>query len=508
MSACLFKLLNINFESVMNHFLHRILLSVLTALLLSGCSGKEVIKELPAENLPEIEPDYSGIVIPSNIAPLNFIVKEEGTRYFITFSVAGKKPFSVKSRRNVIIIPQKKWRNLLKGSSGNALSIDITVTDRQGVRKKFATITNFIADDPVDPYITYRVIHPGYERWNEISICQREIMSFKVKTLINNYDAEENCVNCHSFNNGKSNDFLFHMRGSLGGTFFYSEGKLVKYNLKTPEMKNSAVYPRWHPSGRYVAFSSNKIVQRFHVLDSKKIEVSDLESSLVLYDRERNEIMPVPLEMDSLSMDTYPEWSPDGKTLYFCRAPRIGEIYNYQSIRYDLWKVPFNPDTREFGKEEIFFRASDTGKSISFPRISPDGKFIIVTMSNYGCFPIWHPEADLYSINTETGHAERLNLNSNNSTESYHSWSSNGKWILFATRRDNGSTTKPYIAYFNNSGQTSKPFALPQKNPLREHYNIRSYNLPEFSQFKLNMTPGKIRKFSRLKPIAAKWAGK
>jgi len=480
---------------------------ILATLLLYGCSEKEGKVALLTDKLPAIEPDYSGIVIPPNIAPLNFFIKEEGSHFYATFSVDGGGSFTVRSRKNVIIIPPEKWESLLEGSAGKTMKIDIIAIDKSGNRKKFSSINNFIASEPVDPYFTYRVINPGYERWNEISICQRELPTFKVRTLINNNAAEENCINCHSYNNGKSDDFLFHMRGSLGGTFFYTEGKLVKYNLKTPEMKNGAVYPRWHPSGKYVAFSSNKIVQRFHILSDKRIEVSDLESSLVLYDRERNEIMPVLLRMDSLSMDTYPEWSPDGKILYFCRAPRIGEMYNYQEIRYDLWRVSFNPETREFGNEEIFFRASDKGKSIAFPRISPDGKYIIVTMSNYGCFPIWHPEADLYAINIETGIAERLNLNSSFSTDSYHSWSSNGKWILFATRRDNGSVTKPYIAYFNDNGQTSKPFAVPQKNPVREHFNTKSYNLPEFSCVRINITPGKIRRSAKFKPKEVKWAG-
>jgi len=481
---------------------------ILPASFLYGCAGKEVKMTMLTENLPEIEPDYTGIVIPPNIAPLNFIIKEEGSSFDAEFSVDEGESFTVRAKKNVIIIPDKKWKKLLEGSAGKTIRIDISATDKSGNIKKFSTIKNFVAPEPVDPYFTYRVINPGYERWNEISICQRELSTFKVRTIINNNAAEENCINCHSFNNGKSDDFLFHMRGSLGGTFFYTEGKLIKYNLKTPEMKNGAVYPRWHPSGRYVAFSSNKIVQRFHVLSNNKIEVSDLESSLVLYDRERNEILPVPLKMDSLSMDTYPEWSPDGKILYFCRAPRIGEMYNYQEIRYDLWRVSFNPETREFGNEEIFFRASDKGKSIAFPRISPDNKYIIVTMSNYGCFPIWHPEADLYAINIETVNAEPLNLNSSFSTDSYHSWSSNGKWILFATRRDNGSVTKPYIAYFNNeSGQTSKPFAVPHKNPIKEHFNTKSYNLPEFSCTSINITPGKIRKFARLKSLDVKWTG-
>ncbi|MCX7878974.1 MAG: cytochrome C biosynthesis protein, partial [Ignavibacteria bacterium] len=371
----------------MDHRFLKILLVTVTLLLFTRCSWKTDNWEIQEEKLPEIEPDYSGVVIPPNIAPLNFIIKEEGSRFLVTFYVEGKKPVYVRSVKNLIRINPKKWKRLLEGSFSKTMTIDITGENREGVRKKYAAITSFIAADPVDPYLTYRVIYPGYERWNEISVCQRDLQTFRVRTLINNYAAEENCINCHSFNNGKSDDFLFHMRGSLGGTFFYSEGRLVKYNLKTPEMKNGAVYPRWHPSGRYVAFSSNKIVQRFHVLDSKRIEVNDLESSLVLYDRDKNEIMPVALEMDSLSMDTYPEWSPDGKFLYFCRAPQIGETYDYKSVRYDLWRVAFNTETRAFGKEEIFFSASDMGKSISFPRISPDGKYIIVTISSYGCFP-------------------------------------------------------------------------------------------------------------------------
>ncbi len=401
--------------------------SLFLLFLLSGCSGNNRTNIIINEQLPTIEPDYTGIVIPSNIAPLNFIIREEGSRFEVKFIVEGKKPLSIHCRKDVIKIPEKKWKKLMEKSEGKDLAIEITSVKKTGERKKFETITNKIAPEPIDPYLTYRVIYPGFERWNVISICQRELSSFRVRTLIKNSVVEANCINCHSFNNGNTDDFLFHMRGSLGGTYFLTNGKLVKYNLKTPDMKNGAVYPRWHPSGRYVAFSSNKIVQRFHISYNKKIEVSDLESSLVVYDRDKDEIMPVPLEKASESMDTYPEWSPDGKTLYFCRAPQIGESYNYTDIKYDLWKVSFNPETKAFGKEEPLFKASEVGKSIAFPRISPDGKYIIVTVSNYGCFPIWHQEADLYSIDAETGIAKRLNLNSDFATESYHSWSSNGK---------------------------------------------------------------------------------
>ncbi|MGQ9619604.1 MAG: hypothetical protein ACUVTX_01295 [Bacteroidales bacterium] len=473
-------------------------------LIFSGCSVSRNKEDLVLEKVPEIVPDYTSVIIPPNIAPLNFVINEDGKRFFVTFCVDGGKPCVLTKRAKVIRIPVRKWKRLLKGSEGKTLKIDILAIDRSGKKIRYGTISNFIAEEPADSFLTYRVIFPGYESWRDLSIRQRALSSFSVRTIIKNTVTEENCVNCHAFNNGHTDDFLFHMRGSLGATYFYTGEKLEKRNLKTSEMKNGAVYPRWHPSGKYVAFSSNKIVQRFHVADNKKVEVSDLESSLVLYDREKNEIMPIPLEMDSVSMDTYPEWSPDGKTLYFCRAPQIGEIYDYKEIKYDLWKVEFNPETRQFGKEEIVFCASERGKSISFPRIAPDGRYMIVTMSDYGCFPIWHSEADIYSIDIKTGRAERLQLNSE-FADSYHSISSNGRWILFASRRENGTITRPYIAYFDKDGKSGKAFPIPQKNPQNTMSYLKSFNLPEFSNTIITITPGKIRKASRLKAIPAKW---
>ena len=144
--------------------------------------------------------------------------------------------------------------------------------------------------------------------------------------------------------------FFFHMRGNVGETYFYSKGEFKKINLKTKEMKNGAVYPRWHPSGKFVAFSPNKIIQQFHAADNKKVEVSDLESSLVLYDVDKNEIMDIGLGGRDKFMDTYPEWSPDGKYLYFCRAVQIGKNYDFRDIRYSLCRTTFDFTKRTLQK--------------------------------------------------------------------------------------------------------------------------------------------------------------
>jgi len=391
---------------------------------------------------PSIEPDYSGITIPVNIAPMNFIVREEGKRFYTEISDSSGNIIRIKSKTGLMKIPLKKWRNILKTDKIKDLNVVVYVKQKDSGWNKFQTIINKVYPDPVDPFLTYRLIYPGFESWSELIIDQRSLENFKEWHIIKNTVAEENCINCHSYNNGKTGDFLFHMRGSLAGTYFYSDGRFRKVNLKTKEMKNGAVYPRWHPSGKYVAFSANKIVQQFHSADNKKIEVSDLESSLVLYDVDKNEMIPVRFPNMEKYMDTYPEWSPDGKYIYFCRAPQVPQVFEYNQVRYNLMKASFDPGTRSFGVPETVYEASGAGKSVSFPRVSPDGKFIIVTLFDYGCFPIWHKEADLLEINLTNMQAQRLSLNSD-FTDSYHSWSSNGRWMIFSSRRDDGLTTRP-----------------------------------------------------------------
>lgn len=477
---------------------------VIVLILLSGCSDKPEGNITASEQVPLLEPDYSGITIPPNIAPLNFIIKEKATAYYVKLSSHAGTEIEIMSGDGKIQIPAGKWRKLLQTSKGDNIMIEISLKDSEGKWLKHRTIINKVAKDPIDTYVCYRTVYPGYESWSDLSINFRNLENFKSESFIENSVVDHNCVNCHSFNNGKTDDFLFHMRGSMGGSYFFREGQFRKINLKTTEMKNGAVYPRWHPSGKFVAFSSNKTIQRFHAADNKKVEVSDLESSLVLYDVEKNEIMDIDPEGKEKFMDTYPEWSHDGKYLYFCRAVQIGEQYDFKKVQYNLYRVTFEIDKRSFGKPELIFDAIQRNKSVAFPRISADGNFLILTLFDYGCFPIWHKEADLYSINLSDFKAEYLDLNSDY-CESYHSWSSNGKWLIFSSKRGDGLTARPYISYMEGSGKSDKPFILPQNDP--EFYNgfLKSFNIPEFSTVRIEMNPGEMRRLGGTKALQAKW---
>jgi hypothetical protein len=394
---------------------------------------------------------------------------------------------------------------MLEKNKGRNISLEVYVREPAGLWKKFNPVEFTIARDPIDKYLVYRLIYPGYESWTDMSIEQRDLESFSKHPIIENSIADENCVNCHAVSSSPKNTLMFHMRGTLGGTYFLSENKLEKFNLKTKEMKNGAVYPRWHPSGKFIAFSSNKIIQQFHASENSKVEVTDLESSLVLYDVDKNEMMDIDLPDKGKSMDTYPEWSPDGKYLYFCRAAQVGEVFNYQDIKYNLYRSLFNAEKRILGEPELVFDAMQLNKSVSFPRVSPDGRFLVLTLHDYGCFPIWHKEADLWSIDLSNLKASKMDLNSDY-TDSYHTWSSNSKWLVFSSRRDDGLTTRPYISYIDENGKSSKPFILPQTDPEFYSSFLRSFNVPELTDTKFSLTPAKIRRTAKGDATGARWS--
>jgi hypothetical protein len=472
-------------------------------ILLHSCHnhpGKDFLTE---EKSVILEPDYSGLTIPPNIAPLNFVIQEKGSAYFIRYLSGTKILMDFSSKGKSVHIPGNQWKRMLQENKGRNIRLEIYVRDPAGLWKKFKPVEYRIANEPIDRYLVYRLIYPGYESWSAMSIEQRDLEDFSKHPVIENSIADNNCVNCHAVSAAK-NTLMFHMRGNLGGTYFLSDNKLEKFNLKTKEMKNGAVYPRWHPSGKFIAFSSNKIIQQFHAAENSKVEVSDLESSLVLYDVDRNEMMDLDLPDKGKSMDTYPEWSPDGKYLYFCRAAQVGEVFNVQDIKYNLYRSSFNAEKRILGKPELVFDAVHLNKSVSFPRVSPDGRFLVLTLHDYGCFSIWHKEADLWSIDLQNFQATKMDLNSD-FTDSYHSWASNSRWIVFSSRRDDGLTTRLYISYIDENGKASKPFILPQSDPEFYQSFLRSFNVPEMTNTFFNPIPAQIRKIAKGDAIQAKW---
>jgi len=450
---------------------------VLAAILICSCTTpggnpKEV------DTLPLIFPDYCDVVIPSNIAPLNFRLIEESEK--IEASIEGiNEKIRIKGKSK-IIIPLRKWRKLLIDNSGGSLSVKLFARF-DGEWKKYKPFSIHIKGDPVDPWIVYRLIAPGYETWSEMGIYQRDLTAFDQKPIIDNRVLPGSCMNCHSFRANDPANMMFHLRGNIGGTILVQDGKTVKLNTKTKETISNCVYPYWHPSQDFIAFSVNNIQQVFHSVKEKRIEVFDSKSDVVVYDIVNNKLITSRLVSSDESFETFPAFSPDGKRLFFCSAKKGIQPDEYDRIKYSLCSIEFDASSGTFGgKIDTLVSSFRTGKSVSFPRISPDGKNLVFTLSDYGNFSIWHREADLCQLDPVSGNFCAIDAINSSETESYHSWSSNSRWLIFSSRRIDGLYTRPYITYAGENGSFGKPFLVPQKDPDFYEESLRSFNVPEF----------------------------
>lgn len=467
---------------------------VLLAMLMSCSDAVQVSDKLNEK--PSISPDYTDVTIPANIAPLNFSLTAgcEDARAVLS---ANGQTVNVGLKGGQFFIPPSKWKKLLQSATGNAVDVTVQVKNN-GKWAEYAPFKMYVASEPVDPYIAYRLIAPGYTLWNKMGLYQRNIENYTETPIIENKMSGRNCVNCHSFCMQNPDKMLFHMRETYPGTILVDGDKIEKLNTKTEQTISSLVYPSWHPSGKYVAFSVNNTKQGFHMNDRNRIEVFDEASDVVVYDVNKHEIVTSAKLFSKDAFETFPTFSPDGKRLYFCTAGARPIPKEFSEIKYSLCSIAFDPDSRSFGSVvDTLYNADTAGQSASFPRVSPDGRYLMYTLSGYGNFSIWHKDADLYMADLATGESVAMDALNSNDVESYHSWSSNSRWVIFSSRRTDGLYTRPYITYIDKEGKAGKPFLLPQKDT--DFYNrfMMSYNIPEF-------ITGKVKVGGRVLGLKAK----
>jgi hypothetical protein len=454
-----------------------ICLAFLAAMAAACGERADVAEELSAP--PPLLPDYTEVTVPASIAPLNFTV--QGAFERINAVIEGRDS-AARIRvqgKDGIRIPPRKWKALLEANKGG--SIRITVAVRQNGRwRQYAPFTVYISPYPVDYGLAYRLIAPGYEVYSRMGIYQRTLSGFAQTPVMENTLAPGSCVNCHSFRETAPGSLSLHIRGEYGGTLLQTPGKTTLLNLNNGDLVSSGVYPYWHPSGRYIAYSVNRTQQMFHAAADERIEVVDLASDLIVYDIEANRILTSPL-LKTEDFETFPAFSPDGCSLYFSCSAKRRLPDEYKDIRYNLCRIDFHPATGTFGDRiDTLIHAAGQGKSISFPRPSYDGRYLMYTQSDYGNFSIWHREADLWLLDLTTGDTRPLTGVNSADTESYHSWSSNSRWFVFSSRRGDGLYTRLYLASIDEDGKVSKPFLLPQQKATPHDALLLSYNVPEF----------------------------
>ena len=425
-----------------------------------------------------IHPDYTDIIIPCNIAPLNFRVEESAYRYYITIRAEKGKPINIYSRQASVKIPVRPWKKLLEANRGQQLYFDIYTKDFLGQWTRYDIITNTIASEEIDRYLVYRKI-PLCISWDAMGLYQRDLSNFDETTILHNSTYGFGCANCHCFRQNNPDYMSLQVRSPHFGApmLMVHDGRLSAVNTKTVVTPGKCGFSAWHPNGRIIAFTINKFTMLKHTTQPEVRDVFDYAADLALYLIDSQQLISTSDITQSDRLETFPEWSPDGEYLYFCSSPQVQPAH-YRQVLCDLMRIRFDSRNRKWGRLETVLTADAVGGSITQPRFSPDGRYIIMSVSDYSDFPIHQANCNLYMLEIASGLCRKMSISSERN-DSWHGFSSNGRWVVFSSKRMNGRYSHPYFSYFNDSGAASKPFVLPQKDPSFYDSYIMAYNIPE-----------------------------
>lgn len=474
-------------------------------------------------------PDYAdSIVIPANIAPLNFCFSDTFcfkkaivriSAYDSLQNLCKTYDFKVKQIGGTAM-SLRKWKKLMAAANGGYLSVRVSVETEQGT-VRYKGLHWFVSPDKIDRYLLYRVSQYEEGQHGEVFFTQRDLESFKNRYVGHNrlldYDnsGQRSCMNCHDCLNNDSHNMVFHVRGIHKGTILMRGDTLIK--ITVPDNYNLRLtYPAWHPSGKIVAFSTNLPASVHYASSTHKIIYTlDTLGSIVLLDVENMQLFSCPELTDTAYDQVFPTWSPDGKRLYFCRSPK--KDYNVlpfpqyidsslsmrqnrtEQIWDDLMQMDFDPQTKVFSGLRCTYPFSRMQKSASMPKVSRDGRYLILSLLKTSTFPLQNL-GDFYRLDlqADTLLPVEVDMLNTSGSEKGHSFSSDGHWMVFSSSRRTLVIPETYITHFNpQNGTFSKPFLIPQKQGDFYRTNLQGFVFPVLSITQVSYTPRQITKTIR-----------
>ncbi len=459
------------------------ILFVIVSVMIAACSSMPQRAEELSE-MPPIFPDYIDVTVPAEIAPLNFGFDIDCPHEEMAVELKGSKSGSLKAKGAYADFNIKKWHKLLEENQGGEVTVTV-YGKKEGQWVKYKPFQIIVSKEPLEEWgLTYRRIAPGYEVYSRMGLYQRNLSNFNETPIIENTITAGQCYNCHTANRTNPEQFVFHVRGSHGATMVQCQGIRQWLKAVNDSLGGAMVYPYWHPSGKYIAFSTNQTRQGFHMIPNERIEVFDLSSDVLVYDVDKREILLDSLLSRQGISENCPTFSPDGKWLYFTECEQKNYPLEFRDEKYNLCRVGFDPEHGKIiGEVDTLFNAVDLGKSVTWPKPSYDGRYVMFTLLDYGYFSIWHKESEQWLLDLATGEAWPLEEANSDDADSFHNWSGNSRWFVFTSRRGDGLYSRLFISYIDGDGRASKPFLLPQKNPV-EYYDqtLYSFNTPDFTQ--------------------------
>jgi hypothetical protein len=456
---------------------------IIITLLLSACREETPDSAAAMDKTVLITPDYREITLPPNIAPLNFRIEEQAALYYVKISGKTGKAISVVSNSGEIAIPDRQWRALLAANMGSDLVYEIYL--KKNSWYQYNSFKNHVAREEVDRYVVYRKIHPSHNTWSVMGLYQRDLHTFDEETILDNNNFQQGCCHCHAFLNNQPDKMLIGIRSPE-----YRSGLLLVDNSSVKEIGVKFGFTTWHPNGRQIVFSMNLPRLLLHTERNEMRDIIDLDSWIGYFDLHLGKAQAIPQLAHKDRLENYPLFSPDGKYLYYTETPKLWQetkkidTGHYDKVKYSLMRIAYDAENDRWGEPELLLSARETGLSINQPRLSPDGRWVSFAMCAYGCWPSYHPNSDLYLLDLQTKsgtgnfYYKKMEINSDQ-CESWQGWSSNSRWLIFSSKRNNPLYNRIYLAYVDTSGRSEKAFVIPQKEPDFYQSYLKTYTIPE-----------------------------
>ncbi len=417
---------------------------------------------------------------------------------------------------------EKTWAEIKKRSVEKTATITITgfADEKQKHAVSHGEVMIETSRDPVGAPIFYRDVPliPSEGKKGIISPLPKHMLGLVAWRLRNISQPQSHllmtgsstCVNCHSFSrdgktmgldvDGPDNDRGLYSLMSIKPQTTMNDSSIVKWStFEGPLGGNLRIgfMSQVSPDGNYVLTTINDprsqmsanhrsdIADRYYVMNFKDYRFLQVfyptRGILAWYSRETKRLEPLPGADDDRYVQGGAVWSPDGKYIVFLRAearsayPEGHEKAEYANdpketqIQYDLYRIPFNDG--KGGTAEPIEGASQNGMSNSFPKVSPDGKWIVFVEARNGM--LMRPDSKLFIVPFEGGKARPLNSNMS-PMNSWHSFSPNGRWLVFSSKA-RSPYTQMYLTHIDENGNSSPAILIDNSTAAN-----RAVNLPEF----------------------------
>src|SRR5262245_46196898 len=400
--------------------------------------------------------------------------------------------------------PEDDWARIKQRSAERDAEVVVAGVDRTNPATTASSTRVHIrtSKDPVGDALFYREVplpflsavqDPSRIRWRFGTIDEPSGPPIVLQNL-------PVCGNCHSFaDNGSALGLDVDYGNDKGAYAIMPVSKhMVMHDANIMTWSNYkrgdgeltfGLLSRVSPTGRYV-ISTVKDRSLFVAIPDLMISqlFFPIKGILVVYDRETQTFAALPGADDPQYVQTNAVWSHDGQYIVYARtkahhaerleqqnsalhdAKEVPEFtVEKQPFRYDLYRIPFNDG--KGGTPEPLRGASGDGMSNYFPKFSPDGKWIVFCKAK--SYMLLQPDSDLYIIPAEGGTARRLRYNTAR-MNSWHSWSSNSRWLVFSSKV-NGPYTQLFLTHIDENGNDTPPVLLE-----RFTSSDRAANIPEF----------------------------